>query len=136
MGGSRGAPGVASHEASSPPARPRSSERGGSFSGRSSVASEHASVSSAPSGAAEREVARLQRTPPARAASSVAFPRSSQHTPQRDERRETSVNRSRSRSSRVSRSSDRGRSVEPILDRTALVTVTVVLALALLTVRG
>ena len=43
-------------------------------------------------------VARSQRTPPARAASSVASPRS----------REVSVDRSFSRSSRVSRSSDRG----------------------------
>ena len=70
------------------------------------------------------------------AASLVASPRSSQHAPRRAERREASVDRSRSRSSSVSRSSDRGRIVEPILDRTALVTVTVVLALALLTVRG
>ena len=62
-GRSQGAPDVASREASSPPARPRSSERGGSVFGRSSVAREHASVSSAPSGAAERQVARSQRTP-------------------------------------------------------------------------
>ena len=58
---SRGAPGVASREASSPPARPQSSERGGSVSGRSSVARERASVSSAPSGAVEGEVAHSQR---------------------------------------------------------------------------
>ena len=38
MGGSQGAPGVVSREASSPPARPRSSERGRSVSGHSSVA--------------------------------------------------------------------------------------------------
>ena len=59
-GGSQGAPGVVSREASSPPARPRSSERGagGSVSGYSSVARERASVSSAPSGAGEGEVAR------------------------------------------------------------------------------
>ena len=38
-----------------------------------------ASASSAPSGAGKGEVARPQRTPPARAASSVASPRSSQH---------------------------------------------------------
>ena len=56
-GGSQGALGVVSREASSTPARPRSSERGGgwgwggSVSGHSSVAREHASVSSAPSGA-------------------------------------------------------------------------------------
>ena len=104
-GGSRGAPGVASREASSPPARPRSSERGGSVSGRSSVACP----------LSLQLLRELQRggllvrsgTPLARAASSVASPRSSQHAPRRDERREASVDRSRSRSSRVSRSSDR-----------------------------
>ena len=79
-GGSRGAPGVVSRGASSPPIRPRSSETGGgSVSGRSSVERERASVSSAPSGAGEGEVARSRRTPPARAASSVASPHSSQH---------------------------------------------------------
>ena len=109
-GGSRGAPGVASREASSPPARLRSSERGGSVSGCSSVARERASVSSTPLGAAEREVARSQRTPPVRAASSVASPHSSQHALRREE------------------SSEQGRIVEPALGRTALVTVAVVLA--------
>ena len=74
-----GAPGVASREASSPPARPRSSERGGSVSGHLSVARERASVSSAPSGAGVGEVARSQQMPPARAASLAASPRSSQH---------------------------------------------------------
>ena len=49
----RDAPGAASREASSPPARLRSSERGGGVSGRSSGAREHAPVSSAPSGAGE-----------------------------------------------------------------------------------
>ena len=53
-------------------------------------------------------VARSQRTSPARAASSVASPRSSQHTWRLDESREVSVDRSFSRSSRVFRSSDRG----------------------------
>ena len=81
---------------------------GGSVSGHSSVARERASVSSAPSGAGEREVARLRRTPPARAASSVASPRSSQHTPRRDASREVLEDRSLARSSRVSRSLDRG----------------------------
>ena len=107
--GSRGAPGVASCEASAPPARSRSSERGGSVFGCSSVARERASVSSAPSGAAEREVAQSQRTPPpARAASSVASARSWHHALRRDESREASEARSCSRSSRVSRSLDRG----------------------------
>ena len=81
---------------------------GGSVSGRSSVARERASVSSAPSGAGKGEVARWQRTSPARAASSVASPRSSQHARRRDELREVSEGRSFSRSFRVSRSSDRG----------------------------
>ena len=92
-GGSQGAPGVVSREASSPPARPRSSERRGGVSGHSSVAHERASVSSAPSGAGEGEVARSRRTPPARATSSVASPRSSQHAPRRDESREVSEDR-------------------------------------------
>ena len=82
--------------------------RGVEVSGRSSAACERASVSSAPSGDGEGEVARLQRTPTARAASSVASPRSSQHALQRGESGESSVVRSRSRSSRVNRSSDRG----------------------------
>ena len=84
-GGSWGAPSVAPHEAPSPPARPRYSEKAGSVSGRSSGASEVASVSSAPSGAGEGEVARSQQMPPARAASSVASPSSSQHALRRGE---------------------------------------------------
>ena len=73
--GSRVAPCAASREASSPPARPRSSERGGSVSGRSSGARERASTSSAPSGAGKGEVACPQR----------ASPHSSQHALQRGE---------------------------------------------------
>ena len=132
-----GAPGVASREASSL-ARPRPGERSGSVSGRSSAAREHASVSSAPLGAAEGEVARSQWTPPALTASSVASPRSSQHALRRGESGESSVVRSRSRSSCVSRSSDeeQGRIAEPALGRTALVIAPVVLALVLLTARG
>ena len=72
-GGSRDAPCAASHGASSPPARRVSSERGGSASGRSSVASERASVSSAPSRAEDPGVARSRRSPVARSAPS--FPR-------------------------------------------------------------
>ena len=81
---------------------------GGGVSGHSSVAHERASVSSAPLGAGEGEVARSQRNSPARAASSVASSHSSQHARRRDESREVSVDRSLARSSRVSRSSDRG----------------------------
>ena len=65
-----------------------------------------ASVSSAPSGAGKGAVARSQRTPPARAASSVASPRSSQHARRRDKSREVSEDRSLARSSCVSQSSD------------------------------
>ena len=83
--------------------------RGGvSVSGHSSVARERAAVSSAPSGAGEGEVARSQRTPPARATSSVASPHSSQHARRHDELSEVSEDRSIARSSRASRSSDRG----------------------------
>ena len=67
-----------------------------------------ASVFAAPSGAVEWEVARSQRTSPARTASSVASPHSSEHARRRDESREVSVDCSFSRSSRVSRSSGRG----------------------------
>ena len=90
------------------PARPRSSERGGSVCGRSSVARERASASSAPSGAGEMGVARSQRTPLGRAASSVASPRSSPHARRRGELREASEDRSRVVSSCGSQSSDRG----------------------------
>ena len=67
-----------------------------------------APVSSAPLGAAEREVAQSQWTSPACDASSVASPCSSQHAPRRDGSGGVLVDRSLSRSSRVSRSSDRG----------------------------
>ena len=66
------------------------------------------SSSSLPSGAGERGVARSQRTPPARSASSVASPRSSQHALRCGESGESSEVRSRSRSFLVSRSSGRG----------------------------
>ena len=101
-GVSQGAPGVVSREASSPPARPRSSERRGV----SLDVRPWRALSLQPLG--EREVARSRWTPPARAASSVASPRSSQHALRRDESREVSEDRSLARSSRVSRSSDRG----------------------------
>ena len=111
-GGSQGAPGVVSREASSPPAWPRSSERecvcvwGGKVSGHSSVVCERASVSSAPSGAGEGEVARSHGIPLARSASSVASPCSSQHARRCEELREVSEDHSHVRSSRGSRSSD------------------------------
>ena len=137
--GSRDAPCAASREASSPPARPRSSERGGSVCGRSSGARERTSASSAPSGAGKGEVACSQRTSPARATYSVASPRSSQHALRRGESGESS--RVRSRFSILPRFPDlrieeQGRIVEPALGRIALVTGPVVLALALLTTCG
>ena len=112
--GSQGAPGVVSREASSPPAGSRSSERGGSVSGLSSVARERAS-SSAPSGAGEGVVARSQRTSLARSASSAVSPHSSPHVRRHGELRETSEDRSRVLSLRDSRSSDR----EPRKDKRA-----------------
>ena len=75
-GVSRDAPDVVSRRASSPPAGSRSSERGGSASGLSSVASERAPASLAPSGASEGGVAHSQRTSLARSASSVVSPHS------------------------------------------------------------
>ena len=105
---SQDAPGAASLGASSPPARLRFSERGGSDSGHLSGARELASVSSALSGVEEGGAARPQRTPLARTASSVASPRSSLHALRGGESGESSEVCSRSRSSRVSQSSDRG----------------------------
>ena len=63
-GESRGAPSVAPREGSSPPARPRSIEKDGSVSSCSSGTCECASVSSAPSGVVEGEVAHSQQMPP------------------------------------------------------------------------
>ena len=107
-GGSRDAPGAESRGASSPPARLRSSERGGSASGRSSGARKLASVSSAPSEVEEEGAARSQWTPLAHSASSVAYPSSSVHALRGGESRGSSEVRSRSLSSSVSQSSDRG----------------------------
>ena len=104
--GKRGAPGVVSREASSPPAGSWSSERGGSVSGLSSVASERAPSSPAPSGAGEGGVARSQRNSLARSASSVVSPRSSPHARRRGELRDASEDHSRVLSSRGSLSSD------------------------------
>ena len=110
-GGSQGAPGVVSREDSSPPARLQSSERGGGVSLDVLLLRASAPLSLQPLRELKRwggGVARSQRTSPARATSSVASPRSSQHARRCDESREVSVDRSFSRSSRVSRSSDRG----------------------------
>ena len=106
--GSRGAPGVASGGAPSPPARLRSSERGGSASGRSSGAGGLAPVSPSPSGVGGAGVARSLQTPISRVSDVVDSPQFSPHVPQRGNSRESSASCSRVLSSRCSRSSDRG----------------------------
>ena len=139
-GGSRGAPGAASREASSPPARPRSSERGGSVSGRSSAVSEHAPASSTPSGAEGgggwllvRSRRPLSVLPPRRplpahhctlcgVVSRESLPRSA---PVRDPLVFPDL-----------RIEEQGRIVEPALGRAAPVTVLGVLTLAPLPTRG
>ena len=89
QGGSQGAPGVVSREAPSPPARSRSSERGGSVSGLSSGARGRGPASPSPSGAGEVGAAHLQQTPPSHAAASAVSPHSSPHARRREESRET-----------------------------------------------
>ena len=69
--GSQGAPCVVSRGASSPLARSRSNERGGSASGQSSGARGRAPASPSPSGAGGVGAARSQQTPPSRASASV-----------------------------------------------------------------
>ena len=108
QGWSQGAPGVVTREVPSPPARSRSSERGGSVSGLSCGARGRAPASPSPSGAGEAGAARSQQTPPSRAAASVVSPHPSPHARRREESRETSESRPRVLSSRGSRSSDRG----------------------------
>ena len=73
-GGSQGAPGVVSGGASSPPARPRSSERGGSASGHVSGVGGLASSSPSPSGGGGVEVARSRQTSLSRVSESVDSP--------------------------------------------------------------
>ena len=106
-GGSRGAPGVVLGGAPSPPARPRSSERGGSASRHSSGASGLAPSSPSPSGGGAG-VARSLQTPLSRVSEAVDSPQFSPHVPQRENSRESSVSGSRVLSSRDSCSSGRG----------------------------
>ena len=105
--GSRGAPGVVSGGASSPPARPRSSERGGSASGQLSGVGGLASSSPLPSGGGGVEVARSRQTSLSRVSESVDSPSFSPHVPRRENVRESSGSCSRAVSSRDSRSSVR-----------------------------
>ena len=89
-GGSRGAPGVVSGGASSPPARPRSSERGGSASGHLSGVGGLASSSPSPSGGGGVEVARSRQTSLSRVSESVDSPSFSPHVPRCENVRESS----------------------------------------------
>ena len=114
--GSQGAPGVVSGGAPSPPARPRSSERGGS-------ASRHLSgVSGAPlplllrlRAEEERELPALDRLPIPASPSLWTLSHFSPHVPRRENVRESSGSCSRALSSRDSRSSVR----EPRKDKRA-----------------
>ena len=137
-GGSQGAPGVVSCEASSPPARPRSSERGGSVSGHSSVASECASVSAAPSGAGEGRLLGRSGLPLPAPLPRLLLP--AHHSTLGDV-----MSREKFRWTAPFldppvfpdlRIEEQRRIVELALGRTAFVTVAVVLALAPLTVHG
>ena len=113
--GSQGAPGVVSGGAPSPPARPRSSERGGSASRHLSGVSGLASSSPSPSGGGGVGVARSRQTSHSRVSESVDSPSFSPHVPRRENVRESSGSCSRAVSSRDSRSSVR----EPRKDRRA-----------------
>ena len=105
--GSRGAPGVVSGGASSPPARPRLSERGGGASGQLSGVGGLASSSPLPSGGGGVEVARSRQASLSRVSESVDSPSFSAHVPRRESVRESSGSCSRAVSSRDSRSSVR-----------------------------
>ena len=113
--GSQGAPGVVSGGAPSPPARPRSSERGGSASRHLSGVSGLASSSPSPSGGGGVGVARSRQTSHSRVSESVDSPSFSPHVPRRENVRESSGSCSRAVSSRDSCSSVR----EPRKDRRA-----------------
>ena len=103
--GSRGAPGVV---LSGAPARPQSSERGGSASGLASGVGGLAPSSPSPSGGGGAGVARSRQTPFSRVSESVNSPQFSPHVPRRENSRESSASCSRALSSRDSRSSGRG----------------------------
>ena len=91
--------------APSPPAGPRSSERGGSASRHLSGVSGLASSSPSPSGGGEAGVARSRQTSHSRVSESVDSPSFSPHVPRRENVRESSGSCSRALSSRDSRSS-------------------------------
>ena len=106
--GSRGAPGVVLGGAPSPPARPRSNERGGSASRHSSGAGGLAPSSPSPSGGGGAGVARSLQTPISRVSDVVDSPQFSPHVPRRGNSRESSASCSRVLSSHGSRSSECG----------------------------
>ena len=101
--------------APSPPARPRSSKRGGSASRHLSGASGLAPSSPSPSGGGGAGVARSRQTSHSRVSESVDSPSFSPHVPRRENVRESSDSCSRALSSRDSRSSGR----EPRKDKRA-----------------
>ena len=113
--GSQGAPGVVLGGAPSPPARPRSSERGGSASRHSSGVGGLAPSSPSPSGGGGAGVARSRQMSLSRVSESVDSPQFSPHVPRRENSRESSASCSRALSSRDSRSSGR----EPRKDKRA-----------------
>ena len=101
--------------APSPPARPRSSERGGSASGHSSGVGGLAPSSRSPSGGGGAGVAHSRQVSLSRVSESVDSPQFSPHVPRRENSRESSVSCSRALSSHDSRSSGR----EPRKDKRA-----------------
>ena len=113
--GSQGAPGVVLGRAPSPPARPRSSERGGSASRHLSGVGGLAPSSPSPSGGGGAGVARSRQMSLSRVSESVDSPQFSLHVPRRENSRESSASCSRALSSRDSRSSGR----EPRKDKRA-----------------
>ena len=124
--------------APSPPARPQSSERGGSSSRLSSGAGGLAPASPSPSGAGEVGAARSLQTPLSRASDVVDSPQFSPHVPRRGNSRESSASCSRVLSSRGSdlRIEDQGRIRRLGHERVARVDVAVMVALAPLPVCG
>ena len=113
--GSQGEPGVVLGGAPSPPARPRSSERGGSASGHSSGVGVLAPSSRSPSGGGGAGVARSRQMSLSRVSESVDSPQFSPHVPRRENSRESSASCSHALSSRDSHSSGR----EPRKDKRA-----------------
>ena len=136
--GSRGAPGVVSGGAPSPPARPRSSERGGSASRHSSGAGGLAPSSPSPSGGGGVGVARSLQTPLSRVSDVVDSLQFSPHVPRRGNSRESSASCSACYPPAVPdlRIEDRGRIRGLGHERVARVDVAIALALAPLPVRG